>query len=155
MSQKDNIIVSANIFRFLSMHVAIGFLLSLFFGLIWKSFIESIIILSAVIVSAIIGFFLIDANEKNIVLHSDKIEGPTRSSIFTNKRISVFLKDVDLSLSKNNRLLVGNSYIASVHGEKVLLDKKFLSDEQVRYIFNILNKKLTKRLQSVADKPRR
>ena len=137
MGQKNTIIVSASIFRFLSMHVVIGFLLSLLFGLIWRSFIESIIIVSAVLVSAIIGFFLIDANEKNIVLDFDKIEGPTRSSIFAKKRISLLLKDIDLSLSKNKHLLVGNSYIASVHGDKILLDKKFLSDgEDVLISFN-------------------
>ncbi len=154
MDQKETIIVSASIFRFLSIHIIIGILLSLVFGLIQKSSIESVLILFTILISAPIGFFLIDASKKDIILNSDKIEGPTRSSIFTIKRISILLKDVDLSLSKNTSMWMSNSYIASGYGKKILLDKKFLNDDQVRYIFNTLNKKLTRRLQSDADKPR-
>lgn len=155
MDQKDNIIVRPNIFRFLFIHIFIGISISLLYGLITQSYIELVIIMCAVLISAVVGFFLIDANEKRIVLNTDMIEGPAHSSIFSTKRLSIPLYEADLSSSKNIRLWKGHSYIASENGKKIILDKKFLSDEQVGHVFNIIQRKLTRRLQSDAQKTAR
>lgn len=142
MEQKENIIVKASIFRFFLFHIIVGATISIIYGFITRSYMETIIVLSVVILIIPISFFLIDANEKNIAIDAEKVEGPGRSSIFTTKRISIPLKDVDLLSSKNRPLWMGGSYVASIIGTKILLNKLFLRDDQVDYIFKVLESKL-------------
>jgi hypothetical protein len=147
MNNEDPIVVSASISRFLIIHLIIGISFGVVFGLITKSWVELSVIIFALFASAGFGYYVIDVDEKNIVIDPDKIEGPAKQTFFSKQRISISLADIDLSMSKDRPLWRGHSYISSKVGRKVILDKKFLSDNQVGQIINILNHKLTKRLR--------
>ena len=146
MNNENPIVISASIGKFLIIHLIIGIAAGVAFGLITKSWIELAVIILALFASAGFGYFVIDVAEKNIVINSDKIEGPADQTFFSKQRKSIKLTDIDLSMSKDRPLWMGHSYISSKDGEKVILDKKFLSDKKVVQIFNILHHKLTNRL---------
>jgi hypothetical protein len=143
MGEKEKIIVKASIFRFLLFHTVIGISISLIYGFITKSYIDIIIVMSVFLVTAPIGFFLIDANEQTIAIDEEKVEGPGRLLIFKTERISISLDNVDLLSSKNRYWWMGGSYIASNQGKRIILNNMFLSHEQVGYIFRDLENKLT------------
>ncbi len=155
MDQKENILVKASIFRFFLFHIRVGATISLIYGFVTKSYVDTIIVLCVVIISIPVGFFLIDVNKKNIAIDADKVEGPSRSTIFTTKRISIPLNDVDLLSSKHQSWWMGGSYIASTIGTKILLNTLFLRDDQVGYIFKVLENKLTSACSRTRNKEAR
>jgi hypothetical protein len=147
MDSKETIFVKVGIFPFFwfGFLFSIGSLLMLV--LITNSFLY---IIFAIFICLLMQYSSFKSNSKlmSIVIDNIKVEGAIRSSFFSITRGNISIEDVDLSLSKNRPLLKGSSYIASMKGTKIILDKKFLSEEQVTYIFEALKNKLTTPIHS-------
>ena len=147
MDSKETIFVKIGIFPFFWFGFLFSFASLLMLVLITDS---CFYIIFAIFICILMQYSSFKSNSKlmSIVIDNIKVEGAIRSSFFSITRGNISIEDVDLSLSKNRPLLKGSSYIASMKGKKIILDKKFLSEEQVTYIFEVLKNKLTTPIHS-------
>ena len=147
MDSKETIFVKIGIFPFFWFGFLFSFATLLMLVFFTKSYLY---IIYAIFICLLMQYSLFKSYSKlmSIIIDNIKVEGAIRSSFFSIERGNISIEDVDLSLSKNRPLLKGSSFIASMKGTKIVLDKKFLSEEQVTYIFEVLKNKLTTSIHS-------
>jgi hypothetical protein len=149
MDRNNPLIYKASIFRFLSIHILIGFVISAAYSILSGSIYAFLATMAAVLISAIIGILLIDARGKDIILKPNELEGPVQILWTRYKRVSIPYKSIDLGNSKK-RSFFRSGFIITNDGHRILLYLMYFSRNEENQIFEILKRKTNPSFESDA-----